>query len=42
MKEENEMSEYILPAVQTAVVLTGTNNQYEIRRNVAVPDNPGF
>ncbi|MGN0996979.1 MAG: zinc-binding dehydrogenase [Candidatus Ventricola sp.] len=36
------MSEYVLPKKQTAVVLTGPNNQYEIRHDVDVPDDPGF
>ena len=35
------MENYVLPKQQTAVVLTGTNNQFEIRRDVEVPDNPG-
>ncbi|MDO4492958.1 MAG: alcohol dehydrogenase catalytic domain-containing protein [Clostridia bacterium] len=34
--------EYELPSKQTAVVLTGTNGQYEIRHDVDVPNDPGF
>lgn len=36
------MENYNLPENMTAVVLTGTNNQYEIRHDVPVPSNPGY
>lgn len=36
------MIDFEIPKKQTAVVLTGTNNQFEIRDDVEVPDNPGF
>ncbi len=36
------MNDYVLPEKMTAVVLTGTNEQYEIRNDVDTPDNPGY
>ncbi|MCD8224487.1 MAG: alcohol dehydrogenase catalytic domain-containing protein [Clostridiales bacterium] len=36
------MNDYVLPDTMTAVVLTGTNNQYEIRSDVPVPQDPGY
>lgn len=33
---------YEIPRKMTAVVLTGVNNQFEIRNDVDTPDDPGF
>ena len=36
------MEHYVLPKTMTAVVLTGTNDQYEIRHDIETPTEPGY
>lgn len=40
--EFNKEAVYEIPEKMTAVVLTGTNNQFEIRNDVDTPNDPGF